>query len=277
MRAIGLLLLVACSDREANPAVVAVVTPTPDAPAPAPPADRGPLSAEAPVWPEATGPAGPITFKRDFKKPGSWLYDYRQNVTLTADIMGDIRVNAIQAKGTLAVESKRDGTAIARLSANLIAQEAGDKSRQQSGPMSMELPLDETGVAHTKDDQAALVALLLPFPSKPMKVGDTESVRFKLPVSGVPGMAEVEGPLTFKLVGFSKLGTRTCARFDTKLALDKTHATAHVKMSLTGKVCVDPADGAVVGSFLAIDMRASDRGKDPVDMSFAGVLGLDRI
>jgi len=266
-----IVVALGCGNRESPPAPIAPAAP--DAPKPM---DRGPLSAEPPVWPDATGQAGPISFERDFKKPGSWHYDYRQNMTMTAALSGSPHVTAMQAKGTLTIDSKQDGTAVARLSAALDAQDVGDGDRQRTR-MSFELSLDENVVRDTDDSQAAMVALLLPLPAKPMKIGDTDSFPFTLPVSGINGLASVSGPLTLKLVGYSKLAGRTCARFDTQLAIREQHGTSIVNMTLDGKVCLDPADAAVVASFLAIDMKLETRGPDSVDMSFAGVLGLDRI
>jgi hypothetical protein len=275
MHRVLIVVALGCGNRESTP------TPAPapvaaDAAAPVKRVDRGPLSAEPPVWPDATGPAGPVTFVRDFKKSGSWHYDYRQNMTMTAAVSRSPHVSAMQAKGTLTVDSKRDGTAIARLSADLEAQDVGEVDRQRTH-MSFELTLDEKTIRDTDDSQAAMVALLLPFPAKPMKIGDTDSFPFTLPVTGVSGLASVSGPLTLTLVGYSKLAGRTCARFDTKLAISEQHGTGRVTMTLDGKVCIDPADAAVVASFLAIDMKLVSRGPDGIDMSLAGVLALDRM
>jgi hypothetical protein len=277
-RLLVVITLVACGDREAPPLViVAPPVVVPDAAAPEKPVDRGPLSAEPPVWPDAAGPSSPVAFKRNFKKPGSWLYDYRQNMTMTASVGPAPSVSAVQAKGTLTVESKRDGNAVASLSAEVTSHEVGEPP-DHAGPLTMELPLDETGTVDTVDSETAMVALLLPVPTKPMKIGDTDAVRFRLPITGnLFPMSSVSGPLTFKLVGYSKIGSRTCARFDTSLAIEEKRGGSHVKMTVAGKVCIDPADGAVVASFLAIDMKIASGGADPMDMSFAGVLGLDRI
>lgn len=261
------ILLVACGEppKPKQPASPAPVTPA---------APANPLAAKLPVWSDVAGPDGPVAFKRDFKKPGSWSYGYTHDLTLTGGVHGRSDVTPMKSKGSLAVESQGDGTAVIRLTTNTTVQ--GDSGPIEMEPQVIELPLGETGLAQAKDNNAALLALLFPIPSKPMMVGETESVQFSLPVTGIPGMTSAGAPLDFKLVGFSKLGGRTCARFDTSLVIDVKQAAAHVTLQLAGRTCLDPTDGALVASFLAMDMRITNTGDQPIDMSIAGTMALDR-
>ena len=277
MRRLLLVLLVACSDRSA-PAKPAPVVPPPavvtvDA-APPPSVDLGPLGAEAPVWPDATGPAGPVAFKRDFSKPGTWRYAYRQNMTMTMNAEGDVMVNAIQAKGTLTVESKRDGTATATMDAHATTHIAGSSGPAVSVPLQHTLELGELGANKLDDSQAALLAILVPVPPKPLRVGESFEIPFVMPVQGIPGLTSVTGQMTFRFEGYSKVGARTCARFTSRLAMDEKRGDALVKMKLDGRVCLDPSDAAVVVTHQVIDIKLASKG--PMEMSFAGVLGLDR-
>ncbi|MEJ7602380.1 MAG: hypothetical protein WKG01_31085 [Kofleriaceae bacterium] len=274
MRRLILVLLAACSDRSAPPKSAPPPVVIVDGAAPAPSIDLGPLGAEPPVWPDATGPAGPVTFAHDFSKPGTWRHTYRQNMTMTANFEGDIMINPIQAKGTLTIESQRNRTAKATLDAVARSFGAGSGLPNTSAPLQMVLELPETGSAKTDDPQAAMLAILMPTPPRPLRVGESFEVPFMVPVTGIPGLTSVTGPMTFKFAGYSQIGTRTCARFTSRLAIDETRGDAKVKMKLDGRLCLDPADASVVVSHQVIDVKVVSKG--PIEMSFAGVLGLDR-
>ena len=204
----------------------------------------------------------PHAFKRDFGKAGSWRFDYKQRMTMNKDV--------VEASGELRIDSSRDHTAAAKLDASMVV---GGRT-EKVPPTEFQLVEDASAPKTADgDENRALTDLLMPFPHKPLGVGDSDTMTYTMPANLGGRATSISGPLTLKLTGYDTVAGRRCAKLTTTLRVDDTSAAASLKID--GTSCLDVSDGLVVKSKLDIDMEVSGSNSTPA-MKFAGVLELAR-
>jgi hypothetical protein len=113
----------------------------------------------------------------------------------------------------------------------------------------------------TGDPDRAMTALLMPVPSKPLAVGETETTTFSMPNSLGGSNAPLTGPMTLTFVGYDQAQARRCARLDTTIRLQATAGGMTAKVAMNGRACIDPTDGMVVTSTLDATMEVSGAGQ----------------
>jgi hypothetical protein len=199
-----------------------------------------------------------VSFKRDYSKEATWTYAYKQSMKMTMPN----GVRDLQSDGEMKLVSNKDKTATLTVVAKLSIDGAAP---QQAPPMQVTLTEDGTG-GKENDSSVALIGVLFPRPTKPMKIGDTDSTTITIPAKGLAGRSAVSAPMVLKYVG----NTDRCAQLEGTLRIDETSGDEPVKVAIDGKYCLDRKDASLVTSSVAIDMQIGSK------MGFGGTLTLDR-
>jgi hypothetical protein len=220
--------------------------------------------------PTTAGSDEALVLARDFSKAGSWRFDYRQDMKLG---MQPGEATQVATRGELALDSKGDHTAKATLTAELKSPDGTAAAK----PAPLEFTVGERAeLTPEVKPERALTALLLPLPSKPLRVGERDTRTFVFPVDIQGQQSGVSGPLTLTFTGYDTVNGRRCANISSTLRIDETVATSKVRVHVDGTACVDVQDTFVIKSKLVIDLAMVDDDAAKLSTSMGGTLELTR-
>lgn len=162
-----------------------------------------------------------MTLARDFHREGTWAFSFRQ----TMDTSGDMP--KMEIAGEMTITSNRDGTANVEIAI----------STPQGAP-AMKFPLAEKPASFKFERPEAVLELLFPLPSKPLRPNEVDKVTVVMPKKP-EGTVDVPYEMTY--LKTDKVGDLPCAMLDTKLETPASEADVAIK--LHGHSCVDLRDG----------------------------------
>jgi hypothetical protein len=179
---------------------------------------------------ETNAPSALKEYRWDFSSEATHTYSYEQDIEMDADF-GDFgggktpaSGQSITAKGSLLVKSKGNGTADIVLKDIKTKTEMNfgngeePKTMEQTSPPTVMQGMREDGSGSVGDSsQNAMLKLLFPLPTKPLKVGESVDIPASMPFNAMGSMLHVKGHVRVTLARYVTIGNGVYAQFNIKI------------------------------------------------------------
>lgn len=193
-------------------------------------------------YPEAPAPEVPPLLRWDLSGRQAWAYDYQQDSVTESHLelpaMGpagtkDQPEQAVRAQGTLTLRAQGNATATMSLNVRITVARPGQApQRVTPEPLTVD-GVQEDGTMRGDDPstRGSMMRLLFPLPTRPLKVGESETAPKSFPVEVMSQKLTARGVSRLTLDGYVRIGKRTCARLSTSLDVLRLDVPADVKGS----------------------------------------------
>ncbi len=168
-------------------------------------------------FPGASPPSKAVSLEWSFQQGQNFSYDYVHSIRNTTDD-DDVEVDGL---GTINLVPKSDGTADATIAAKLTLKVDGHERIHDAPPMNIH-GIQKNGSAEKgENENAALLAILLPLPGKPVTQGEKVTSPFVMPMNGPSGPSTTEGTSTIWLEKYVKCGLASCALLRSEISMPR--------------------------------------------------------